>query len=158
MMHTHTPSCAVRSFPMSEEALSSDFEIPFGKVKIEREGTDVTIVTFSKMVGFALEAAEKLATEGISCEVVNLRSIRPLDRDGIIKVGARTRGLQTHPVLDRMPLVPLNRSRDHVCRLPPPVSLRPHTVGEKDQPTHHTRGRMAAKRRWRGDLCPDDGE
>ncbi|KAL0749682.1 hypothetical protein Bca101_031685 [Brassica carinata] len=68
------------SFPISEEALDSSFCLPIGKAKIERQGKDVTIVTFSKMVGFALKAAEKLAEEGISAEVINLRSIRPLDR------------------------------------------------------------------------------
>ncbi|CAN7066095.1 unnamed protein product, partial [Brassica rapa subsp. trilocularis] len=71
------------SFPISEEALDSSFCLPIGKAKIEREGKDVTIVTFSKMVGFALKAAEKLAEEGISAEVINLRSIRPLDRETI---------------------------------------------------------------------------
>ncbi|CAF1699547.1 hypothetical protein HID58_051646 [Brassica napus] len=68
------------SFPISEEALDSSFCLPIGKAKIEREGKDVTITTFSKMVGFVLKAAEKLAEEGISAEVINLRSIRPLDR------------------------------------------------------------------------------
>jgi pyruvate dehydrogenase E1 component beta subunit len=78
------------SFPMSDEAMSNDFVIPIGKAKIEREGSDVTIVTFSKMVGLALEASEKLAAQGISCEVINLRSIRPLDRDAIISSVKKT--------------------------------------------------------------------
>eukprot|EP00554_Chaetoceros_debilis_P005493 CAMPEP_0194074712 /NCGR_PEP_ID=MMETSP0149-20130528/1814_1 /TAXON_ID=122233 /ORGANISM="Chaetoceros debilis, Strain MM31A-1" /LENGTH=331 /DNA_ID=CAMNT_0038754977 /DNA_START=133 /DNA_END=1128 /DNA_ORIENTATION=- len=77
-------------FPMSDEAQSKDFVIPFGKAKIEREGTDVTIVAFSKMVGLALESAEALAAKGISCEVVNLLSIRPLDRDAIVKSAKKT--------------------------------------------------------------------
>ncbi|XP_051119642.1 pyruvate dehydrogenase E1 component subunit beta-1, mitochondrial [Andrographis paniculata] len=68
------------SFPVSAEALDSNFVIPIGKAKIERQGNDVTITAFSKMVGFALKAAETLAEEGISAEVINLRSIRPLDR------------------------------------------------------------------------------
>lgn len=78
------------SFPMSEEAMSNEFVIPIGKAKIEREGSDVTIVTFSKMVGLALEAAEQLASQGISCEVINLRSLRPLDRDTIINSVKKT--------------------------------------------------------------------
>jgi pyruvate dehydrogenase E1 component beta subunit len=61
-----------------------DFTIPFGKAKIEREGSDVTIVTFSIGVTFALEAAEKLAAEGISAEVINLRTIRPMDTETIL--------------------------------------------------------------------------
>lgn len=68
------------NFPISDEVLDPNFCIPFGKAKIEREGKDVTITAFSKMVGFALKAAEILAEEGISAEVINLRSIRPLDR------------------------------------------------------------------------------
>eukprot|EP00252_Welwitschia_mirabilis_P027059 TRINITY_DN9145_c0_g1_i1.p1 TRINITY_DN9145_c0_g1~~TRINITY_DN9145_c0_g1_i1.p1 ORF type:complete len:370 (-),score=92.68 TRINITY_DN9145_c0_g1_i1:126-1235(-) len=67
-------------FSVSEECLDSSFCLPIGKAKIEREGKDVTITAFSKMVGYALKAAEELAKEGISAEVINLRSIRPLDR------------------------------------------------------------------------------
>ena len=78
------------SFPMSDEAQKDDFVIPIGKAKIEREGTDVTIISFSKMVGLALEAADVLAASGISCEVVNLRTIRPIDRDTIIESVKKT--------------------------------------------------------------------
>ncbi|WP_019643898.1 pyruvate dehydrogenase complex E1 component subunit beta [Novispirillum itersonii] len=56
-----------------------DFVLPIGKAKIERAGKDVTIVTYSRMVGTSLEAAELLAAEGIDAEVINLRTIRPLD-------------------------------------------------------------------------------
>jgi len=78
------------SFPMSDEAQSKDFVIPFGQAKIEREGTDVTIITFSKMTGLALEAAEVMAAKGVSVEVLNLLSIRPLDREGILKSVKKT--------------------------------------------------------------------
>jgi len=71
------------SFPMSDEAQSKDFVIEIGKAKIEREGSDVTIITFSKEVGKALEAAEIMASKGVSCEVINLLTIRPLDRETI---------------------------------------------------------------------------
>ena len=71
------------SFPMSQEALSDNFLLPIGKAKIERAGSDVTIVAHSKMVGHSLEAAEELAKDGIKAEVINLRSIRPLDIDTI---------------------------------------------------------------------------
>ncbi len=67
-----------------------DFVIPLGRAKIEREGTDVTIVGYSIMVGKALEAAEKLAEVGISAEVINLRTIRPLDRYTIIESVKKT--------------------------------------------------------------------
>jgi pyruvate dehydrogenase E1 component beta subunit len=65
-----------QSFPVPDEA---DFVLPIGKAKIEKPGKDVTIVAFSIMVGKALKAAEKLAQEGIDAEVINLRTIRPLD-------------------------------------------------------------------------------
>ena len=78
------------SFPMSDEAQKDDFVIPIGKAKIEREGSDVTIISFSKMVGLALEAAEVLAASGVSCEVINLRTIRPIDRDTIIESVKKT--------------------------------------------------------------------
>jgi pyruvate dehydrogenase E1 component beta subunit len=79
-----------QAFDISEEALDKDFVIPIGKAKIEREGKDVTIVTFSRQVGFSLEAAKKLAEEGISVEVINLRSIRPLDEATIINSVKKT--------------------------------------------------------------------
>ncbi len=60
--------------------VSEDFVIPIGRAKVEREGSDVTIIAYSIMVGKALQAAEKLADSGISAEVINLRTIRPLDR------------------------------------------------------------------------------
>jgi len=73
------------SFNVSDEAMGNDFVIPFGKAKIEREGKHISIFAFSKAVGISLAAAEELAKEGIEAEVVNLRSVRPLDREAIIK-------------------------------------------------------------------------
>ncbi|MEJ6510355.1 MAG: pyruvate dehydrogenase complex E1 component subunit beta [Octadecabacter sp.] len=67
-----------------------DFTIPFGKAKIEVEGTDVTIVSFSIGMTYALEAAEKLAAEGISAEVINLRTIRPIDYATILESVRKT--------------------------------------------------------------------
>jgi pyruvate dehydrogenase E1 component beta subunit len=78
------------SFPMSSEAMSDNFILPIGKAKVEREGSDVTIVAHSKMVTHSLEAAEELAKEGIKAEVINLRSIRPLDIDTIKKSVKKT--------------------------------------------------------------------
>ncbi|KMZ66092.1 Pyruvate dehydrogenase E1 component subunit beta [Zostera marina] len=83
------------SFPVTEEVMDSSFCVPIGKAKIEREGKDVTIVTFSKMVGYSLKAAELLSKEGISAEVINLRSIRPLDRDTINASVRKTNRLVT---------------------------------------------------------------
>jgi len=75
--------------------VDEDFILPIGRAKIEREGTDVTIVAFSIMVGVALEAAAKLAEEGISAEVINLRSLRPLDTDTIVESVKKTGRLVT---------------------------------------------------------------
>ena len=61
-----------------------DFTIPFGKAKIHREGSDVTIVSFGIGMTYALEAADKLAEDGISAEVINLRTLRPLDYDTLL--------------------------------------------------------------------------
>lgn len=61
-----------------------DFTIPFGKAKIEREGSDVTIVSFGIGMTYALQAADKLAEDGISAEVINLRTIRPMDTETIL--------------------------------------------------------------------------
>uniref|UniRef100_A0A9I9DR19 Pyruvate dehydrogenase E1 component subunit beta n=1 Tax=Cucumis melo TaxID=3656 RepID=A0A9I9DR19_CUCME len=83
------------SFPVSAEVLDSSFTAPIGKAKIEREGKDVTITAFSKMVGYALKAAEVLSKEGISAEVINLRSIRPLDRATINASVRKTNRLVT---------------------------------------------------------------
>jgi len=83
------------TFSLSEEAQSPDFVIPIGKAKVEREGTDVTIVTFSKLVGESLEVAADLEKDGISVEVINLRSIRPLDVDTIVKSVMKTNRLVT---------------------------------------------------------------
>ncbi len=72
-----------------------DFILPIGKAKIEREGTDVTLVAFSIMVGMAMQASEKLAEMGISAEVVNLRSLRPLDTETIVNSVKKTNRLVT---------------------------------------------------------------
>ena len=69
-----------QSFEVSDKALDPNFTIEIGKAKIQREGKHVTVVAFSKMVGFSMDAAKELAKEGLEVEVINLRSIRPLDR------------------------------------------------------------------------------
>jgi pyruvate dehydrogenase E1 component beta subunit len=72
---------------------ADDFILPIGQAKVEREGTDVTIVSFSIMVGLAMQAAEALAGSGISAEVVNLRTIRPLDIATIVRSVRKTNRL-----------------------------------------------------------------
>ena len=72
-----------------------DFVLPIGRAKIERPGTDVTITAFSFTVGQALEAADALAADGIEAEVINLRTLRPLDTDTIIRSVGKTNRLVT---------------------------------------------------------------
>jgi pyruvate dehydrogenase E1 component beta subunit len=67
-----------------------DYVVPIGKAKVRREGTDVTITAHARMVGFALQAAEKLAEEGISVEVIDLRTLRPLDHETIVESVKKT--------------------------------------------------------------------
>ncbi len=71
------------------------FTVPIGKAKVERAGSHVTIVAYSIMVGVALKAAETLAGEGIEAEVINLRSLRPLDAETIVDSVKKTSRLVT---------------------------------------------------------------
>ena len=71
-----------RSFDVPE---LDDYVLPIGKARIMREGSDVTIVTYSIAVGLALEAAEKLAEDGIDAEVIDLRTLRPLDKETVLE-------------------------------------------------------------------------
>ena len=70
-----------------------DHVLPIGKARIVREGTDVTLVSYTIGVGIALEAAELLAQQGIEAEVIDLRTIRPLDHDTILKSLEKTNRL-----------------------------------------------------------------
>ncbi|SDG37050.1 pyruvate dehydrogenase complex E1 component subunit beta [Alloyangia pacifica] len=76
-----------RSF---EVPVMDDFTVPFGKAKIWREGTDVTIVSFGIGMTYALEAADKLAEDGISAEVIDLRTLRPIDYGTVIESVKKT--------------------------------------------------------------------
>jgi pyruvate dehydrogenase E1 component beta subunit len=76
-----------------EVPAGDDHVLPIGKARIMREGTDVTIVSYSIGVGLSLEAADKLAEEGISAEVIDLRTIRPLDTQTVLASLAKTNRL-----------------------------------------------------------------
>uniref|UniRef100_A0A8C3F9V4 Pyruvate dehydrogenase E1 component subunit beta n=1 Tax=Chrysemys picta bellii TaxID=8478 RepID=A0A8C3F9V4_CHRPI len=82
-------------FEMAEEAQSKDFLVPIGKAKIERQGTHVTLVSHSRSVGHCLEAAAVLVKEGVECEVINLRTIRPMDVESIEASVVKTNHLIT---------------------------------------------------------------
>lgn len=77
----------------SKEAMSvvpDDFEVPFGKARVRREGKDLSIITYGNTTHFCLAVAEKLAAEGIDIEVVDLRSLVPLDEEAIIETVSKT--------------------------------------------------------------------
>lgn len=73
-----------------EDLPSSEYTVPLGKARIAREGRDLSIVTYGAMVWTALEAAETLAQEGIEVEVLDLRTLAPLDRDAVCDTARKT--------------------------------------------------------------------
>jgi pyruvate dehydrogenase E1 component beta subunit len=75
------------------EVPEEEYILPIGKAAIKREGTDVTIVSFGKIMKVALATAEELAKEGISCEVIDLMTVRPIDYDTIIESVKKTNRL-----------------------------------------------------------------
>ena len=87
------PVCVMESellYGMEGEVPEGEYLVEIGKAAVRREGTDVTIVSYNKMVLEAMKAAEELAKEGISAEVIDLRTIRPLDRRTIIESVKKT--------------------------------------------------------------------
>ncbi len=81
-----------KSFPVPK---LDDYVLPIGKARICRSGSDVTIVSYSITVGQALEAAEKLAADGIEAEVIDLRTLRPLDMDTVLESVKKTNRIVT---------------------------------------------------------------
>ncbi|KAL3079777.1 hypothetical protein niasHS_014059 [Heterodera schachtii] len=82
-------------FPVSDEVLSADFVLPIGQSKIERVGTHVTLVSYSKAVQNCLEAADQLKAEGVEAEVINLRTLRPLDFETVRRSVLKTHHMVT---------------------------------------------------------------
>ena len=80
-------------FPMKGPVPDGDHIVPIGKANVSRKGKDVTIVSYSLMMHRALEAAEKLAAEGIEAEVIDLRTISPIDKDTISESLRKTKRL-----------------------------------------------------------------
>jgi pyruvate dehydrogenase E1 component beta subunit len=75
------------------EVPEGEFTIPLGVAEIKREGTDVTIVSFGKIIKEAYKAAEELEKEGISCEIIDLRTVKPMDSEAILKSVKKTNRL-----------------------------------------------------------------
>lgn len=72
------------------EVPDEDYTLPIGEADIKREGDDVTVITYGLAVHFALQAAEKLAGEGISAHILDLRTVYPLDKEAVIEAAKRT--------------------------------------------------------------------
>ena len=76
--------------PKAATVVPDDFEVPFGKARIRKEGTDITLLTYGNTTHLSIEAANKLENEGVSVEVIDLRSLIPLDEETILKSIAKT--------------------------------------------------------------------
>jgi 2-oxoisovalerate dehydrogenase E1 component beta subunit len=72
------------------EVPQDDYVLPIGKADVKREGDDITVITYGLCVHFALQAAEKLAADGISAHVLDLRTVYPLDKEAIIEAASQT--------------------------------------------------------------------
>jgi 2-oxoisovalerate dehydrogenase E1 component beta subunit len=72
------------------EVPTEDYVLPIGKADVKREGEDITVISYGLCVHFALQAAEKLAADGISAHVLDLRTVYPLDKDAIIEAASKT--------------------------------------------------------------------
>jgi len=79
-----------RNPKIKQEVPSDDYIVPIGKAAIRREGTDISIITYGAMVYKALDAAERLEQEGIDAEVIDLRTLAPLDREAILATVKKT--------------------------------------------------------------------
>jgi 2-oxoisovalerate dehydrogenase E1 component beta subunit len=72
------------------EVPEEDYVLPIGKADVKREGTDITVISYGLTLHFCLQAAEKLAQEGISAHVLDLRTLYPLDKEAIVEAAAKT--------------------------------------------------------------------
>ncbi|MGG3470901.1 alpha-ketoacid dehydrogenase subunit beta [Neobacillus pocheonensis] len=72
------------------EVPTDDYTLPIGKADVKREGDDITVITYGLCVHFALQAAEKLASDGISAHILDLRTVYPLDKEAIIEAASKT--------------------------------------------------------------------
>lgn len=75
---------------IKEEVPNDDYVLPIGKADVKREGEDVTVITYGLCVHFALQAAERLASDGISVHILDLRTVYPLDQEAIMEAASKT--------------------------------------------------------------------
>jgi len=82
-------------FDVDDRIMNKDYLAPIGKARIHKKGDHVTLISYAAAMTPTMEAAKKLKEEGISCEVINLRSIRPMDREAIVKSVMKTSRIVT---------------------------------------------------------------
>ncbi|MED3759650.1 alpha-ketoacid dehydrogenase subunit beta [Peribacillus frigoritolerans] len=75
---------------IKEEVPDDDYVLPIGKADVKREGEDVTVITYGLCVHFALQAAERLASDGVSVHILDLRTVYPLDKEAIMEAASKT--------------------------------------------------------------------
>ena len=133
----------------ASRARSGDEPLPFGQARIARAGSDLTIVSAMKGVHDSLAAAEELAGEGIDCEVIDLRTIKPLDIETVIASVERTTRLL---VVEEGPLTRRLGGRGHGARDGAGARARSTTPGASRRPTR--RSRTARRSRTRSCRAP----
>jgi pyruvate dehydrogenase E1 component beta subunit len=109
-------------FGVKGEVPDGEYRVPFGHARLTREGGDVTIVTCGRMVGFSEKAADKLAAEGIGCDVIDLRTTSPMDEETILDSVEQTGRLV---VVDESP--PRCSLAFTALKAPPEMVTAPHT-------------------------------
>lgn len=75
---------------LKEEVPEGDYTVPIGKADVKREGDDITVITYGLCVNYALQAAERLSEDGYEAEILDLRTVYPLDKESIIKAASKT--------------------------------------------------------------------
>tara|TARA_B110000879_G_C11167278_1_gene511877 strand:- start:2314 stop:3243 length:930 start_codon:yes stop_codon:yes gene_type:complete len=126
------------------EVPEGEYIIPIGVADIKRDGTDVTLVSFGKIMKLVLEAADKLAEEGISAEVIDLRTVRPIDYDTVLNSVKKTNRMviieEAWPMASLSSEIAFNVQRDafdfldapvkRVCTADVPMAYAPNLVEE----------------------------
>lgn len=126
------------------EVPEGEYIIPIGLADVKREGTDVTLISFGKIMKLVLEAAEKLAEEGISAEVIDLRTVRPIDYDTVLNSVKKTNRMviieEAWPMASLSSEIAFNVQRDafdfldapvkRVCTADVPMAYAPNLVEE----------------------------
>ena len=126
------------------EVPEGEYIIPIGVADVKREGTDVTLVSFGKIMKLVLEAADKLAEEGISAEVIDLRTVRPIDYDTVLNSVKKTNRMviieESWPMASLSSEIAFNVQRDafdfldapvkRVCTADVPMAYAPNLVEE----------------------------